>query len=62
MAEASEVIYSAIHSAFIKYPKEDDGGLPWDHLWIQPEQSEHLTKVILRELAANGFEMVKKNV
>jgi hypothetical protein len=62
MAEAADVIYSAIHSAFIKYPKEDDSGAAWDHLWIQPEQSKHLTKVILSELAANGLEIVKKSV
>jgi len=61
MAEASDVIYAAVHSAFIKYPKEDDDS-PWDNQWIQPEESKHLTKVILIELASNGFEIVKKAV
>jgi hypothetical protein len=28
--------------------------------WLQPEQSSHVAKVILLELAANGFEIVKK--
>jgi hypothetical protein len=62
MAEASDVIYAAVHSAFIKYPKEDDGGAAWDNQWIQPEESKHLTRVILIELAANGFEIIKKAV
>ena len=62
MAEASDVIYGAIYSAFTKYPKEDDAGTAWDHLWIPPEQGKHLTKVILSELAANGLEVVKKSV
>jgi hypothetical protein len=62
MAEASDVIYAAVHSAFIKYPKEDDCGSAWDHQWIQPDESKHLTKVILIELAANGFEIVRKAV
>lgn len=60
MAEASDVIYAAVHSAFIKYPKEDDSSSEWDAEWIQPEESKHITKVILIELAANGFEIVKK--
>jgi hypothetical protein len=62
MAEASDVIYAAVHAAFVKYPKEDDGDSAWDNQWIQPEESKHLTKVILIELAANGFEIVKKAV
>ena len=53
------VIIRAIHEAFIKYP-EGDGGLNLDYEWVQPEQSSHLAKAILLELAANGFEIVKK--
>jgi hypothetical protein len=31
-----------------------------DYEWVQPEQSSHVAKAILLELAANGFEIVKK--
>jgi hypothetical protein len=53
------VIIRAIHEAFVKYP-EGDGGPHLDYEWVQPEQSSHVAKVILLELAANGFEIVKK--
>jgi hypothetical protein len=53
------VIIRTIHEAFIKYP-EGDGGLNLDYEWVQPEQSSHVAKAILLELAANGFEIVKK--
>lgn len=53
------VIIRAIHEAFIKYP-EGDGGLNLDYEWVQPAQSSHVAKAILLELAANGFEIVKK--
>ena len=53
------VIINAIHEAFIKYP-EGDGGPYLDYQWIQPEQSSHVAKAILLELAANGFEIVKR--
>jgi hypothetical protein len=55
------VIVRAIHEAFIKYP-EGEGGLNLDYQWIQPDQSSHVAKVILLELAANGFEIVTKGV
>jgi hypothetical protein len=58
MAEARDVIYAAIHSAFVKYPKEDDPG-SHDH-WIAPEEASHLTKVVMAELEANGYQIVKK--
>ena len=48
-----DVIYSAIRSAFVKYPKEDDP--TWSGHWIDPEQTTHLTKVVLLELEASGF-------
>jgi hypothetical protein len=58
MTDPRKVIYEAIHSAFVKYPREDD---PASHdQWIQPEESAHLTKVVLAELEANGFQIVKK--
>ena len=54
---AENVIIRAIHEAFIKYP-EGDGGPNLDYQWIQPEQSGHIAKAILWELAANGFRIV----
>lgn len=58
MTDPRKVIFEAIHSAFVKYPREDD---PASHdQWIQPDESEHLTKVVLAELEANGFQIVKK--
>jgi hypothetical protein len=53
------VIIRAIHEAFTKYP-EGDGFPDLDYQWIQLEQSSHVAKAILLELAANGFEVVKK--
>jgi hypothetical protein len=59
-AETPEsVIKRAIHEAFVKYP-EGDGGPNLDYQWIQPEQSSHVARAILLELAANGFNIVKK--
>ena len=57
-AKPESVIIRAIHEAFIKYP-EGDGGQNLDYQWIQPEQSSHVAKVILLELAANGFKITK---
>jgi hypothetical protein len=54
-----EIIIRAIHEAFIKYP-EGEGGPNLDYQWVQPEQSAHVAKAIILELAANGFEIVKK--
>ena len=58
MADARDVIYAAIHSAFVKYPKEDDPS-PLDH-WIAPEEASHLTRVVIAELESNGFQIIKK--
>lgn len=59
-ADAIEIlITNAIHTAFIKYP-EADGGPNLDYEWIAPEQSTHLAKAILLDLAANGYQVVKK--
>jgi len=54
-----KLIANAIHTAFIKYP-EGDGGAHLDYEWIPSEQSSHITKAILLELEANGFQIVKK--
>jgi hypothetical protein len=58
MVDARDVIYAAIHSAFVKYPKEDDPG-PHDH-WIEPKDAAHLAKAVIAELEANGFQIVRK--
>jgi hypothetical protein len=54
-----KLITNAIHTAFIKYP-EGDGGPNLDYEWIPPEQSSHITKAILLDLEAGGFQIVKK--
>jgi hypothetical protein len=59
MSEATDVIMGAIQSAFESYPKEGDP--EWrSPNWIMPEECVHLTNVILRELEARGFQIVKK--
>jgi hypothetical protein len=59
-AEAIEsLIRNAIHTAFIKYP-EGDGGANLTYEWITPDQSIHIAKAVLRELADNGYEVVRK--
>jgi hypothetical protein len=54
-----KLITNAIHSAFIKYP-EGDGGSHLDYEWIAPDQSSHITMAILQDLAASGYQIVKK--
>ena len=62
MSDAIEIlITNAIHTVFIKYPK-GDGGPNLDDEWIAPDQSVHITKAILQDLAANGYQVVKKTV
>jgi hypothetical protein len=59
-AEAIEkLITNAIHTAFVKYP-EGDGGPNLDYAWIPPEQSSHITKAILLDLEAGGYQIVEK--
>lgn len=59
-AEAIEgLIRNAIHTAFIKYP-EGDGGPNLTYEWISPDQSALIAKAVLRDLANNGYEVVKK--
>lgn len=53
------LIRNAIHTAYIKYP-EGDGGPNLTYEWIAPDQSAHITKAILLDLAANGYEIVRK--
>ena len=54
-----KLIKNAIHTAFVKYP-EGDGGPNLDYEWIPPEQSAHITRAILADLEAGGFQIVKK--
>jgi hypothetical protein len=54
-----KLITNSIHTAFIKYP-EGDGGPNLDYEWIPPDQSAHITKAILLDLEAGGFQIVKK--
>jgi hypothetical protein len=59
MSEAADAIMAAIHSAFDSYPKEGDP--EWrSPNWIMPEECAHLTRVIMRELDARGFQIVNK--
>ncbi len=53
------LIINAIHSAFVKYP-EGDGGPHLDYEWIPPDQSALITKAILSDLEAGGYQIVKK--
>ena len=58
MLNPAEIIRDTIHSAFVKYPRDDDPD--WSHHWITVEDSDHLTKAVLLGLKANGFEIVRK--
>jgi len=58
MSDPRDVIYAAIHSAFVKYPKQDDPA--WTDRWIRPGEGAHFTKGVMLELEANGFQIVKK--
>ncbi len=51
MSDSTDVIMQAIRSAFENYPKEGDPD------WRSPS----LTKAIIRELEARGFQIVKKS-
>lgn len=54
-----KLITNAIHTAFVRYP-EGDGGPHLDYEWIAAEQSAHITKAIIKDLEAGGFQIVKK--
>jgi hypothetical protein len=59
MSDPTEVIMAAIRTAFESYPKEGDPD--WrSPSWIMPEECAHLTRVIIRDLRAGGFEIVPK--
>jgi hypothetical protein len=57
--DPKDVVEAAIRSAFVSYPKEDDPDWRSPH-WIKPEECAHLAKVVVLELAAKGFQIVKK--
>ena len=53
------LIVNSVHGAFVKYP-DSDGISNLDYEWITPDQSAHLAKAILRDLAANGYVIMKR--
>jgi hypothetical protein len=53
-----DIIYDAFYSALVKYHREGDRAM--SHHWIKPMRSAHLTKVVMLELEANGYQIVKK--
>jgi hypothetical protein len=57
--EPIDVIEGAIRSAFVGYPKEDDPDWRSPH-WIKPDECAHLAKVVILELQAKGFQILKK--
>jgi len=57
MLDPADVIKAAISSAFVKYPRDDDPD--WSSHWIKPEDCAHLTRAVLLELEANGFQIVR---
>ena len=60
MSDAIErLIRNAIHTAFIKYP-DPEGGPQRLFEWIGPEKSVHIAKAILQDLAASGYQVVRK--
>lgn len=57
--EATSAIEAGIRSAFTAYSRDDDPD--WrSATWVKPEECSHLAMSILKELAARGFEIVKK--
>ncbi|MFL6818217.1 MAG: hypothetical protein ACJ8EF_09760 [Bradyrhizobium sp.] len=58
--EIENLIVGSIHGAFIKYP-EGDGGPNLDYEWIASDQSAHIAKAILLDLAANGYAILKQS-
>ena len=57
--EATDAIEAGIRSAFTTYSRDDDPD--WRSVsWIKPDECAHLVESILKELAARGFEIVKK--
>jgi len=61
MSDPADVIATAIRSAFDSFQKENDPD--WrGPSWIMPDECAHLTRVIMRELEAKGFQIVKRPV
>ena len=57
--DATDAIEAGIRSAFTAYSRDDDPD--WRSVsWIKPDECAHLVESILKELAARGFEIVKK--
>jgi hypothetical protein len=57
--DPNDVIEFAICSAVVAYPNEDDP--EWRSPdWIKPSECVHLATVIILELDAKGFQIVKK--
>ena len=57
--DPKDVIEFAIRSAFDSYPKEDDPDWRSPH-WIKPKECANLASVVILELQAKGFQIVKK--
>jgi len=57
--DPKEVIETAIRSAFVSYPKEDDPDWSTPH-WITPKECAYLATAVVLELQAKGFEILKK--
>lgn len=57
MLDPAAVINAAIHSAFVKYPREEDPD--WSSQWIRAKDSAHLTNVVMLELEAAGFVIIR---
>jgi hypothetical protein len=57
--DPQDVIEFAIRSAFVGYPKEDDPD--WRNpQWIKPDECTHLANLVILELQAKGFQIVKR--
>jgi hypothetical protein len=52
ISDPRDVIYAAFCSAFVEPARSS--------YWIESMKSAHLTKVVMLELEANGFQIVKK--
>ena len=57
--DPQDVIELAIRSAFVGYPNEDDPDWRSPH-WLKPDECTHLAKLVILELQAKGFQIVKR--
>ena len=57
--DPKDPVHSAIRSAFVSYPKEDDPDWKNPH-WISGKEWAHLAMTIMLELQSKGFQIVKK--